>query len=215
MIKQKKISSPVIACNATGFAESRKQHPFFYPSYQFHLKNGGDFDYVNITDVPSHSWSYASVLAAAGIKYFVAAGNNDGRSSNPLLTRLNTRSPFWWQGPDGSRVLMWYTLQYAHVAWLFGLPPNSETGRDSLPRFLQAYDRPDYKSDAAIAFGSQAENTDLFPQQAALATQWNEAYAFPKLRSRASPRPCATSSCKWATRSPSSRVMAALIGRMA
>ena len=183
MIKQKKIFVPgQFANNATGFPSLENTIRSFYPSYQFHLKQGADFDYANITDVPSYSWSYASVLAATGLKYFVAAGNNDGRSSNPLLTRLNERSPFWWQGPDGNRVLMWYTLQYAHLAWLFGLPPNSETGRDSLPRFLQAYDRPDYKSDAAIAFGSQAENTDLFPQQAALASQWNETYAFPKLR---------------------------------
>jgi hypothetical protein len=183
MVRQKKIFVPAqYACNATGFASLENSIRSLYPSYQFHLKYGGDFDYANITDVPSHSWSYASVLAAAGLKYFVAGGNNDGRTSNPLMTRLNERSPFWWQGPDGSRVLMWYTLQYAHVAWLFGLPPNSETGRDSLPRFVQAYDRPDYKSDAVIVFGSQAENTDLLPQQAALASEWNEMYAFPKLR---------------------------------
>ena len=183
LVKQKKIFvAAQYACNATGFASLENSIRSFYPSYQFHLKSGSDFDYANITDVPSYSWSYASVLAAAGLRYFVAAGNNDGRSSNPLMTRLNEQSPFWWQGPDGCRVLMWYTLQYAHVAWLFDLPPSITAGRDSLPRFLQAYDRPDYKSDAVIVYGSQAENTDLIPQQAALAAEWNEAYAFPKLR---------------------------------
>jgi hypothetical protein len=62
------------------------------------------------------------------------------------------------------------------------LPPQISAGRDSLPIFLQAYSRPDYKSDAVLVYGTQVENTDLFPQQAALAGEWNKVYAFPKLR---------------------------------
>jgi alpha-mannosidase len=183
MIAQKKIFIPAqYGSNLTGFASLEDTIRSLYPSYQFYLKNGGAFDYANITDVPSYSWSYASVLAASGLKYFVASGNNDGRSSNPLITRLNESSPFWWVGPDGGRILVWYSLHYMQVNWLFGLPPNIKAGRDSLPRFLQAYSRPEYKSDGAIIYGSQTENTDLFPQQAALVGEWNENYAFPKLR---------------------------------
>src|ERR1019366_6867407 len=44
---------------------------------------GSPSDYANITDVPAYPWSYASVLAAAGIKYF-AAGANDDRGPQPL-----------------------------------------------------------------------------------------------------------------------------------
>jgi alpha-mannosidase len=183
MITQKKIFVPAqYGSNLTGFASLEDTIRSLYPSYQFYLKNGGAFDYANITDVPSYSWSYASVLAASGLKYFVASGNNDGRSSNPLITRLNESSPFWWVGPDGGRILVWYSLHYMQVNWLFGLPPNTSAGRDSLPRFLQAYSRPDYKSDGAIVYGSQTENTDLYPQQAALVGEWNAKYAFPKLQ---------------------------------
>ena len=32
-----------------------------YPSFRFDRENGADFDYANITDVPSQTWSYASV----------------------------------------------------------------------------------------------------------------------------------------------------------
>ena len=181
LVAQKKIFVPAqYASNPTGFPSLEDTIRSLYPSYQFHLKHGGDFDYANITDVPSCTWSYASVLAAAGLKYFVDASDN-WRAPLILFGRINERSPFWWEGPDGGRILMWVSRHYIQAASLFGLPPQISAGRDSLPIFLQAYDRPDYKSDGVIVFGTQVENTDLFPQQAALASDWGKAYAFPKL----------------------------------
>ena len=35
------------------------------------------------------------------------------------------------------------------------------------------YERPGYHADATILYGTQVENTDLFPQQAELAGEWN------------------------------------------
>src|SRR5208283_933402 len=138
-------------------------------------------DYANLTDVPSSTWSYASVLAASGLKYFVHASDN-WAGPNIMFSRVNEHSPFWWEGPDGGRVLTWVSWMYAQTESLFGMPPQLGAGRDSLPIFLQAYDRPDYRSDGVIVFGSQVENTDLFPQQAALASEWHKTYAFPKLQ---------------------------------
>ena len=182
LVGQKKILVPAqFASNATGFPSLEDTIRSLYPSYEFYLKHGGDFDYANITDVPSCTWSYASVLAAAGLKYFVDAGDN-WRAPNILFGRINEKSPFWWEGPDGGRILMWVSRHYIQASSLFGLPPQIEAGRDSLPIFLQAYDRPDYKSDGVIVYGTQVENTDLFPQQATLASDWNKAYAFPRLR---------------------------------
>lgn len=182
LVAQKKIFVPAqFASNVTGFASLEDTIRSLYPSYQFHLKHGGDFDYANITDVPSCTWSYASVLAAAGLKYFMDASDN-WRAPIILFGRINERSPFWWEGPDGGRILTWVSRHYIQVASLFGLPPQISAGRDSLPIFLQAYDRPDYKSDGVIVYGTQVENTDLFPQQAALASDWGKEYGYPKLR---------------------------------
>jgi alpha-mannosidase len=50
-----------------------------------------------------------------------------------------------------------------------------------LPLFLQIYSRPEYKSDAVLVYGTQVENTDLFPQQASMAEDWNKIYAYPRL----------------------------------
>ena len=152
-----------------------------YGGYRFNQKNGGSFDYANITDVPSYSWSYASILAGAGLKYFVAASDDD---NGPILLngRLNEKSPFWWEGPDGGKILMWYSRLYLQAALVFGLPPFLPAGRDSLPIFLQPFSRPDYKSDAVLIFGTQVENTDLYPQMAELMANWNQQYAYPKMQ---------------------------------
>ena len=180
-IKSNKIFVPTVEANLlTGFPTAETLLRSLYPAFEFHQKHGGASDYVNITDVPSYSWSYASVLGAAGIKYFVAASNNDRA---PMLTQghLHEKSPFWWEGPDGSRILMWYSRHYHQMWSLFRLPPSVAGGHDSLPLFTQIYNRSDYKSDSIIIYGSQAENSDLFPQQATFADEWNKTYAYPHM----------------------------------
>ena len=181
MVKDKKIFVPTVeATLLTGFPSLETLLRSLYPAFRFNQEHGGEADYANITDVPSYSWSYASVLAAAGLKYFAAGSHND-RGPVLLLGRLHEKSPFWWEGPDGGRVLMWYSRHYHQVLTLFGMPPQIAGGHDSLPRFLQIYSRPDYKSDATLIYGTQVENTDLFPQQATLAEEWNKIYAYPRL----------------------------------
>ena len=182
MIEEKKIFVPTVEASLlTGFPSLETLLRSLYPAFRFNQEHGGDADYANITDVPSYSWSYASVLAAAGLKYF-AAGSDNYRAPVLLQGRLHEKSPFWWEGPDGGKILMWYSRHYHQVLTLFGIPPQIAGGRDSLPRFLQIYSHPDYKSDAALIYGTQVENTDLFPQQATLAEEWNKVYAYPRLR---------------------------------
>jgi hypothetical protein len=165
----------------TGFPTAELLIRSLYPSQNFSRLYGTPFNYANITDVPSYSWSYASVLAAAGIHQLLA-GSDNFRAPVLFAGHLNEHSPIWWQGPDGGRVLLWYARHYQQMQFLFGLPPVVLAGRDTLPVFLQQYDRPTYRASAAIIFGTQAENTDLFPQQADLVAQWNRLYAFPHLQ---------------------------------
>jgi hypothetical protein len=182
LVKDKKIFVPTVEASLlTGFPSLETLLRSLYPAFRFNQEHGGDADYANITDVPSYSWSYASVMAAAGLKYF-AAGSDNYRAPVLLLGRLHEKSPFWWEGPDGGRILMWYSRHYHQVTTLFGMPPQIAGGHDSLPLFLQIYSRPEYKSDAALVYGTQVENFDLFPQQASLAEEWNRIYAYPRLR---------------------------------
>lgn len=180
-IKQKKIYIPAQSSNVlTGFPTAETLIRSLYPSAAFSRAHGTPFNYANITDVPSYSWSYASILAAANVPYFFAGSNND-RAPVLLQGHLNENTPYWWEGPDGGKVLMWYSRHYMQMQFLFGLPPFTQTGEEVLPLFLQMYQQPGYRASAAIIFGTQVENTDLFPQQGELADQWNGLHAYPHI----------------------------------
>jgi alpha-mannosidase len=76
---------------------------------------------AKMTDVPSHSWVLPTLLRHAGVE-FLHLGCNGG-SSPPDVPVL-----FWWEGPDGSRLLTMYSKEYGtslapppdwtHRAWL-------------------------------------------------------------------------------------------------
>ena len=152
-----------------------------YAGHALNRAAGRDTDYANITDVPAYPWAYASVLSAAGVKYF-AAGANDDRGPQPLYGRWQTRSPFWWQGPDDAKVLMAYTRQYSNLWFICGLPPREAACRESLPVFFQTFESPAYQPDAVLMFGSQLENTDLIPGEGKFVRGWNAKYAWPRLQ---------------------------------
>jgi hypothetical protein len=55
-----------------------------------------------MTDVPCHTWALPTLLVHAGVG-FLHLGCNAG-SSSPAVPML-----FWWEGPDGSRLLTMYS----------------------------------------------------------------------------------------------------------
>ena len=152
----------------TGFSTAETLIRSLYGSANFSREHNTPFNYANITDVPSYTWSYASILASAGLKYFLA-GSDNVRAPVLMQGRLNENSPFWWEGPDGQKVLLWYSRHYMQMQLMFGLPPEVEAGHETIPLFLQMYEHPTYHANSTIIFGTQVENTDLFPQQAELA----------------------------------------------
>ena len=164
----------------TGFPTAETLIRSLYPSANFSREHNTPFNYANITDVPSYSWSYASILATAGIKDFAAAANNHRA---PVLRhgQLNHHSPFWWVAPDGQKILAWYSFTYLQMDYLFGMPPVLAAGEDTVPLFLQQYDHPEYRASSVIVYGTQAENYDLFPGQAELAAKWNNKWAYPRI----------------------------------
>ena len=126
------VMPPQYANQHTGVASLEGLTRSLYPSHalakEFELPVGA----ANITDVPSYSWSYASILNSAGIRYFAAASNS-WRAPVLLEGRWNEKSPFYWEGPDGGRVLMWYSRAYLQLASMFGTLPTVEAVKDALP----------------------------------------------------------------------------------
>ncbi len=77
---------------------------------------------AKMTDVPCHTWLLPTVLKRAGVD-FLHLGCN-GASGSPDIPAL-----FWWEGPDGSRLLTMYTAEgygtglkpppgWPHKTWL-------------------------------------------------------------------------------------------------
>jgi alpha-mannosidase len=181
-IKKQQIFIPAQYANLlTGLPTAETLIRSLYPSADFARRYGTPFNYANITDVPSYSWSYASILAAAGIPYF-AAGSDNYRAPVLLQGRLNEDTPMWWEGPDGKHVMLWYSRHYMQMQILFGLPPVVTGARDTLPLYLQMFEHPNYRASSTIVFGTQVENTDLFPEQASFAGTWNKIYAYPHMQ---------------------------------
>lgn len=181
LVREGRIGVPAQYANLmTGTASLEEMIRSTFYGYRLHQKDGIPFDYVNMTDVPSYTWSYPSILHSLGIRYFAAASNND-RAPILLWGKWNTKSPFWWEGPDGSKVLMSYSRQYLQLSFICQLPAQAAACRQSLPTFLQAYDRVSYKPDAALIYGTQVENTAFVPGDSEFVKKWNETYAYPKM----------------------------------
>jgi Glycosyl hydrolases family 38 N-terminal domain len=60
---------------------------------------------AKMTDVPGHDWIVPTLLAQAGVKFFHFG-------SNPTSVQVQVPRIFWWEGPDGSRVLTMFSNGY-------------------------------------------------------------------------------------------------------
>jgi hypothetical protein len=154
------------ACRLTAFAHRLcRQHDIPYRS-------------AMISDVPTQEASLPMILASAGIRYFSSGINND--RAYPF-TVMQDRCPCWWEGPDGSRVLMMYTWQYAQAAQ-WQLDQSLEAARAQvLERLAQYEKRADYPYDAVFLHGAFSDNCELNPKLAEVAAAWNARYEFPKI----------------------------------
>ena len=90
---------------------------------------------AKLTDVPSHSHILPTLLKNAGVD-FLHLGCNPG-SASPKVPNL-----FWWQGPDGSRLLTFYWAEYygsgilppegwPYKTWLAMIHTHENTGAPS------------------------------------------------------------------------------------
>ena len=151
-----------------------------YYTKELQKKYGVPFDFANITDIPGNSWSVPSVLASAGIRYFTDGGNQD-RGPLIALGHWSVRSPFWWEGLDGQRVLTWFSSHYHQFKGVFGLPPTLDDGESGLARFLKTYEQAGYAPDAVLLYGTEVENLPAEFDDAAFVEKWNQEFAYPQI----------------------------------
>jgi len=131
-------------------------------------------------DVTGFSWALPQVFTQAGIRYF-ATGINETRSRAPLR-RPNA---FWWESPDGSRILHWNGEHYLFGNYeLFLHEPVAKSAPKVGDYLAKIEARGDYPYDI-IAFNIGAWTTDNCPPGRGLSDlvrEWNERYVSPRLR---------------------------------
>jgi alpha-mannosidase len=94
---------------------------------------------AKMTDVPGHSWIMPTLLRHAGVK-FLQIGDN--YAAKPI------RVPplFWWEGPDGSRILCGYTCDYGSTL----APPRNWPAKNYLAAIV-THDNSGLPKPAAVA----------------------------------------------------------------
>ncbi|MBN1940114.1 MAG: hypothetical protein JW843_11035 [Candidatus Aminicenantes bacterium] len=131
-------------------------------------------------DVTGFSWASPQILSQVGVRYF-AAGINETRSRAPL----RKPNPFFWESPDGSRILVWngehYMFSNIRLKLHLGLA-ESEVPVEEYLAGLQA--REDYPYDL-VGFPISGEVTDNAGPRKELSdrvVEWNAKWAYPKVR---------------------------------
>jgi alpha-mannosidase len=140
------------------------------------LANQGGFSFESaiLDDVPSAVGSLPMVLANSGIKYFIEGCNND---RGPYATQ-GLKNPFYWEGPDGSRVLAHIGAGYGMAG---GLLSSMERATERLPGFLASHENADYPYDAVLINGAFGDNQGVSAWLPEVVEKWNAQWEYPKL----------------------------------
>ena len=140
------------------------------------LANRGGFDFTSVIldDVPSAIGSLPTVLANAGIKYFIEGVNGERA---PYATQ-GLQNPFYWEGPDGSRVLSSIAGGYAMAS---GLISSMDQANERLPGLLASYENAGYAYDAVLVNGAFSDNQGVAAWLPEVVEKWNAQWEYPKL----------------------------------
>lgn len=134
-----------------------------------------------LSDVPSMVATIPMYLREHGIKYLSHGTNTSRASGNEFMQK----TPYYWEAPDGSRVLMWKIVgQYAQAAELTGLDDSGHIGlaMDRITSLLNDFSaRKDYPYDAVLEHSAYGDNWPSGISLPQVPDEWNRRYEYPKL----------------------------------
>jgi len=187
-VAEGRVEIPALSGNQTsGMCGHEELVRLTYPSRALQRRLGGEICVGSITDVPGLSWALPTVLAGAGVRYFFAGlphyftypHSRTSWNEAEVMREHGAPDAFWWEGPDGSKVLVYYQGGYGG----FGSP---ESVDDVTNNLLPALDNLEAKGNPFSVFRAAAygcgDNTPTSTIGCEIARQWNAEWAFPKLR---------------------------------
>jgi hypothetical protein len=110
-------------------------------------------------DVPGFSWAYPRVFAGSGVKYLVTGLNLFIGGGNDFGVR---NTPFSWVGPDGSKVLTWFTYDsyMEGYRWNVTSRASMDEMEKTVPRRLAWLEKNGYQYDTYLLMASVGDNAD-------------------------------------------------------
>lgn len=160
-----------------------------YPSFLMQQRLGGQIQCGSITDVPGLSWSLPTVLNGAGVKYFFAGcptyfewGRNDIHTfwDEDAILRHGRPDAFWWEGPDGKKVLVYYQSSYGFFHDVVG-PSSYDEVYKELPGMLEGLDKQGCPFDTLRYIHNGVDNCPPDMQISRIVREWNAKWAYPRL----------------------------------
>lgn len=180
-IRDKKIGLTGLYLNMlTGLCSGEEMMWLLRPAQKYSRSLGVPVEMASLNDVPSTVGTLPMFLRQAGIRYFSDAINED---RGPVFMHADpemNQSPFWWEAPDGSRILAIFTRTYFQV-YQVNMHVSLDAMEQTLPRFMAKFVRPDYPGDAIFLNGAFLDNCAMTPHYAEVAKEWNAKWDFPKI----------------------------------
>jgi hypothetical protein len=159
-----------------------------WPAGRLARERGLTFSTAQITDVPGQTWTLPTLLAASGVKY-LASGANPERAV-PLLPATpggeGTVYPqlYYWEGPDGGRVLHWRGHHYGDGS-RFGFDVGPEEMAHRLSDWLlnqPALLAQNWPYDTALLYGADwQDNAPMKEAMVANLQEFGRRYLFPRI----------------------------------
>jgi hypothetical protein len=138
------------------------------------------------TDIPGNPWGLVPVLAKSGVRYLSTAVNqNWAQDGVPRAKVPRVSRPFYWVGPDGSRLLVWNSDPehiYSEGRQL-GFTESERAVYANLPPYLRVLEEGGYPFDA-LHLRTTCKTSDNAPPCVYLSEivrAWNARWAYPRL----------------------------------
>lgn len=169
----------------SGLMGAEESNRLVYLGHRLRRQLGLKAEVAFQNDVPGFTWAFPRVLAGSGVRFlvnglnlFIGGGNSLGVS----------RNPFYWVGPDGSRVLTWfaYDSYMEGFRWKLGSQfPIAELER-IVPRRLAWLEQNGYRYDTYMLMRGTGDNSGPLDALGALERirEWNRSH--PELQMRMS-----------------------------
>jgi hypothetical protein len=105
LVREGRITLSAVSHNyRSAFLGGEEVNRVCYDSERLRRSFALPIDTAIVNDVPGWNWSLVQPLSRSGVRYFLAGPNH---FIGGALTLPPKDIPFWWQGPDGSRLLTW------------------------------------------------------------------------------------------------------------